>query len=215
MSEEMYGLLPSIYHRYDTVRPRRITPGMRPEDRFRGALQRFLDLPGGQLDQLYSHATAVLGFLDLERVDGRLLPLLAEWIGWSTDYSLEVSAQRNEIRHAPELYEAIGLIPVIEATVQRISGKRSRVKEFVHNVATTNRPERLNLWQRTRHRQDWGAVELVSLDASFGGRATVATLGQKPPRMFHEQGRVGVPASGPSPWARPAGGRASRSRRGR
>jgi len=171
MSGEMYSLLPSIYHRYD----------------LRGVLQRFLDLPGGQLDQLYSHASAVLRFLDLERVDGRLLPLLAEWIGWSTDYSLEIGAQRNEIRHAPALYKATGLIPVIEATVQRISGKRSRVKEFVHNVATTNRPERLNLWQRTRHGQDWGAAELLSLDASFGGRATVAIPGQEPPRMLHEQ----------------------------
>jgi phage tail-like protein len=171
MSDEMYALLPSIYRRYD----------------LRGVLRRFLDLPGGQLDQLYSHATAALRLLDLERVDGRLLPLLAEWIGWSTDYSLEISDQRNEIRHAPALYKATGLIPVIEATVQRIIRKRSRVKEFVHNVATTNRPERLNLWQRTRHGQAWGAAELLSLDASFGGRATVAVPGQEPPRMFHEQ----------------------------
>jgi hypothetical protein len=166
LADQMYELLPLIYHRYDTGPP----PGMSPEDQARGALRRYLDLPGGQLDQIYSFARAILDFADLGRVDGGLLPLLAQWIGWNTDYSLEIEAQRNEIRNATEIYKRVGLIPVIEATVKRISGKESRSKEFVHNVATTNRPGRLNLWQRTRHAGTWGQAGLLSLDASSDGR---------------------------------------------
>ena len=41
-------------------------------------LRRFLELPGAQLDQLYSFARGALGLHDLERVDGELLPLLAQ-----------------------------------------------------------------------------------------------------------------------------------------
>jgi phage tail-like protein len=170
----MYALLPLIYHRYDTALPRTPPPGMSPEDQERGALRRFLELPGQQLDQLDSLARAMLDFLDLNRVDGRLLPLLAQWIGWNTDYSLEIEAQRNEIRHAPQIYQSIGLIPVVEATVKRISGQDSRSKEFVHNVATTNRPELLNLWWRRRTGGVWNTPELLSVDAAFDGRPAVA-----------------------------------------
>ena len=174
MADQMYALLPLIYHRYDTVLPRTPPPEMSAEDLVRGALRRFLELPGAQLDQLDSFARAMLYFLDLNRVDGRLLPLLAQWIGWSTDYSLEIEAQRNEIRYAPQIYRTIGLMPVVEATVKRISGLESRTKEFVHNVAATNRPERLNLWWRRRTGTTWGPAELLSLDAAYDGRPAVA-----------------------------------------
>jgi hypothetical protein len=171
LADEMYALLPLIYHRYDTVLPRSPASGMSDEDQARGALRRFLELPGGQLDQVYSYARALLDVVDLGRVDGNLLPLLAQWIGWSTDYSLEIETQRNEIRNAPQIYKTIGVIPVIEATVKRISGEESRTKEFVHNVAATNWPERLNLWQRVRTGGTWDQAQLLSLDASFDGRA--------------------------------------------
>jgi phage tail-like protein len=177
MAEQMYDLLPAIYRRYDAAH------GDAP-------LRRFLDLPAGQLDQLYSHASAMLHVLDLARVDGALLPLLAQWIGWNSDRRLEVGAQRNELRHAPAVYRTIGLIPVIEATVERVGGRPSRIKEFVHNVAATNRPARLNLWSLTRSGSTWEKAELLSLDGAFGGRPTVAGR-----RLFYEKeqgGRSGI-----------------------
>ena len=124
--------------------------GLAPADRDKGQLRRFLDLPGAQLDQIYSLARAALDLHDLDRAPGNLLPLLAQWIGWRTDHSLEVGEQRNEIRFAPQIYQTIGLIPTVEATVKRITGWESRTKEFVHNVARTNQPERLNLWSMVR-----------------------------------------------------------------
>ncbi len=155
----MYELLPAIYHRYD---------------RDSEALKSFLELPGGQLDQLYSFAKATGDLQNSEKVSGNLLPLLAQWIGWRTDYKLELSAQRTEIRHAPTIYESIGLIPLVEATIKRNSGWESRTKEFIHNIFATNRPAHLNLWSMTRDDTDtWSeSAELVSMDYAYEGRPT-------------------------------------------
>jgi phage tail-like protein len=155
LAEEMYALLPAIFRRYDE----------------RDQLRRFLELPGSQLDQLYSYATALLGALDVGRVDGTFLELLADWIGWRTDHSIELASQRSEVRNAPALYHAVGLVPAIGATVQRIARQPSRVKEFVHNVALTNNPSRFTLWELRRTGATWDPEPAqVSVDAAFGGR---------------------------------------------
>jgi len=168
---QMYALLPAIYRRYDEARLPALGSGLAPEDQDKGQLRRFLDLPGYQLDQLYSFARAALALCDLDRVDGGLLPLLAQWIGWQTDYGLPVSSQRNEIRSAPHIYQTIGLIPTLEATITRITGWQSRTKEFVHNVARTNRPERLNLWWMLRDSGGtWGTPALASVNFVYEGR---------------------------------------------
>lgn len=188
---QMHELLPAIYQRYDTVFPREIPAGMREEDKRRGQLRRFLDLPGTQLDQLYSFARAMLNLYHLDRADGRLLPLLAQWIGWKTDNRLEIEAQRNEIRNALAIYETIGLIPTVEATVKRISGWESKTKEFVHNVFLTNRPERLNIWVRQR---DIGGVwsvptQPLSLNFAYEGRPAVARDGDETVWLFYHTQR--------------------------
>ena len=109
--------------------------------------------------------------LDLDRVDGRLLPLVAQWVGWRTDHAAPVRVQRNEVRHAPDLYRAIGALPAAVATVNRVTGGAARVKEYVHNVVRTNQPPRLNLWSVTRDPAgSWGEPALLSMDAAFAGR---------------------------------------------
>ncbi len=159
----MYDLLPAVYRRYDADR---------------GQLRRFLDLPGSQFDQLYSLARAALHLLDVDQVDGALLPLLAEWIGWRTDPGLSVDRQRTEIRHAPRLYQTIGPIPALDATVTRVTGWPSRTKEFVHAVARTNQPERLNLWSISRDGAGaWTTAVLTSVNDSYEGRPAVVRLG--------------------------------------
>jgi BNR repeat-like domain len=169
---QMADLLPTLYHRYDTV----VTNDARvaPADRDKGQLRRFLDLPGSQLDLLYSFARAMLDLHNLEKVDSRLLFLLAQWIGWQIDYRLETDAQRNNIRNAPHLYKWIGLIPTVEATVKRLVGWESRTKEFVHNVFRSNQPERLNLWARTQNAAGaWPTpTRSLSLDFAYEGRPT-------------------------------------------
>ena len=169
MAEQMYDLLPRIYHRYDTV----LSHKVQDDDKQKGELRRLLDIPGSQLDQLHSFAKAALDLLDVEKVDGRLLPLLAEWIGWQTDYRNEIGLQRNEIGNAPFIYQTTGLIPNAEAAVKRISGWECRAKEFVHNVFLTNNPEKLNLWLMEKSGTgNWSqSIAPLSLDYAFEGRA--------------------------------------------
>lgn len=152
----MYGLLPAIYRRYDEENQQ---------------LRRFLDLPGAELDRLYSLAQAALRLTDPDLVDGRLLQLLAGWIGWRTDFGLPIDKQRNEIRFAPRLYQTIGGVPTLDATVTRVTDWPNRTKEFVHNVARSNRPERLNLWSSIRDGAgNWPAATLASVNFSYDGR---------------------------------------------
>lgn len=152
----MYRLLPAVYHRFD---------------RDLGQLRRFLDLPGGQLDQLYSAARSLPGLSDVQQTDGRLLPLLATWIGWRTDHRLGFGRQRTEIRDAPAIYHTIENVATVEATVRRIANWGSRTKEFVDNVFVSNRPERRNLWLGTREGGAWTfAAEPLSIDPAYDGR---------------------------------------------
>jgi len=172
---QMYELLPALYHRYDTVLP----PADEPQW---GQLRRFLDIPGSQLDWIYSLATSLLDLLQLDKVDGRLLPLLADWIGWQTNYRQQrgVDNQRNEIRQAPYLYQTIGTLPTVTTTLNRLLGWENRfwdnrLKELFNNVVLSNRPEQLNFWALTRLANTWSALSKpLSLDFAYEGRAVVA-----------------------------------------
>lgn len=206
---QMYALLPAVYHRYDEAAGPTSDSAVAAADRGKGQLRRFLDLPGSQFDQIYSLARAALNFVDVDRVEGVLLPLLAQWIGWHTDYSLEVAAQRNEVRFAPEIYQTIGLIPTVEATVKRITNWESKTKEFVHNVARTNQPERLNLWSMLRPPAgNFGASTLASVNFVYEGRPTAVREIDGSISFFYQTHRAHgwdiwtkqFVASQPQPW---------------
>ncbi|AQA23937.1 hypothetical protein BTZ20_0514 [Rhodococcus sp. MTM3W5.2] len=156
---QMYDLLPALYRRYDTL----------------GALRRLLDLPGGQLDQVRSLAQALLHQHDVDQVDGALLPLLAQWINWPLDVSVDLAAQRDELRAAPAVYRVVGLVPTLEATVKRILGRESKTKEYAANVAHSNSPQRHNIWARHRTGVTWTMPAApLSLDFGYQGRPAAA-----------------------------------------
>jgi hypothetical protein len=175
-AERMYQLLPSIYRRYDAQQLPPPGSHVAPQDLSRGVLRRYLDLSGGQLDQVFSLARAALALHDVNTLDGALLPLLAQWIGWRTNYALPVDAQRNEIRFAPELYRTTGSVTAVDATVDRVTGWPVRTKEYVHNVARTNQPERLNMWAVSRDTTGaWGQAALASVNFVYDGRPAHVT----------------------------------------
>ncbi len=210
MAGQMYDLLPGIYKRYDASslpQPEQY-PTLSEADRQRGQLRRFLSLPGGQLDQLYSFAQAALLLHEPERVDGRLLPLLAEWIGWRTDYRQDFQVQRNEVRRAPYIQETIGTLPNVEATVKRLIQWDCRAKEFVNNIFVTNQPERLNLWvMRLNGQTAPSPAELLSLDFAYEGRPSAIVSNDKSNTLYwlfyHSPLSSGVESSTPLP---PQGG---------
>ncbi|MEV6871427.1 hypothetical protein [Amycolatopsis sp. NPDC051128] len=188
---QLYAMLPAVYRRYDAER----TPApaaVSAADRDKGQLRRFLDLPGGELDRLYSLTRAALAATDLDRVDGRLLPLLAGWIGWRTNFGLAIGAQRNEIRSAPPIYQTVGGVPNLDATVARITGWANRTKEFVHNVARTNQPERLNLFSSIRTAGTFSEPALASVNFAYDGRpAVVREADGSASFFFHTRRRQG------------------------
>ncbi|MBP2326533.1 phage tail-like protein [Kibdelosporangium banguiense] len=173
---QMYDLLPALYRRYDT----------------QNTLRRLLDLPGGQLDQLRGFAQAVLDQHDIDQADGALLPLLAQWINWPLDVSVDLAAQRDELRAAPAVYRVVGLVPTLEATVKRILGRESRTKEYAANVAHSNAPPRLNIWARQRTGATWTTPEApLSLDFSHQGRPATARSSDGTSWLFYHTLRSG------------------------
>jgi hypothetical protein len=184
LAEQMYGLLPRIYHRYDIALPD--PTAVAPADRGKGQLRRFLDIPGGRLDMLLSQANTFLDLHNLESVDGKLLHLLAQWIGWKTDNKLSLAGQRQEMRNAPSLYRTIGIVPTLEATVKRIAAWESRTKEFVHNLFASGAPMRLNLWQARENGGGWETGNApVSMDSLYEGRASAADAGGDTWLFYH------------------------------
>lgn len=179
-TERLAALLPAVYHRFDIATPAasahpEVAAAVAPELQALGQLRRFLVLPGSELDRLYGDIASLLDLADVRRVDGRLLPLLAGWIGWRTDFGLDYDRQRIEIAHAPALYRTIGTVPATEAAVRRITGWPVRTKEYVDNIATTNRPERRTLWLATRDGGSWQlGDEPLSIDSSPHGRPVAA-----------------------------------------
>lgn len=171
----MYKKLPVIYHRYDTGLPssrQAAKASMSQSDRQHGQLRRFLDLTGSHLDQFHSFANAALHLHDMYRVDGNLLPLLGQWIGWNTLYNSEVAGQRNEIRYAPYLLQTQGQISAIETQVRLITGMENQTREMANNVFILNRPEELNLWVAQKDNAGtWTREnEVFSLDMAYAER---------------------------------------------
>ncbi|MDN3522553.1 hypothetical protein [Halomonas ramblicola] len=181
LAEQMYEALPALYRRYDIALPD--PTRVAAEDAERGQLRRLLELPGAQLDQLYSVIRALPRLYEVPQAPGSVLPLLAQWIGWQTDTRRELDSQRNELAYAPALYQRLGILPTVSATTKRVTGWESRTKEFVHNVHRSNQPERLNLWARRRDTtgeepDGWPAQgEPLSLDHAFDGRPALAREG--------------------------------------
>lgn len=174
----MQDMLPAIYHRYDK------------NTQF---LTRFSTLIGGQVDQFQSFANFSLALRKLDSTPGPILPLLAQWVAWKTDNKRDFDSQRNEINNAPDIYRRIGLLPTVEATIKRISGWESQSKEYVHNIFSSNRPPRLNLWSLSRDAGGfWTEDEtLQSLDYCYEGRPATTSDAEGIRWLFYHTQRKG------------------------
>jgi hypothetical protein len=180
---QMYELLPDIYHRFDTTETepaQNIQPDALEQT---GELRRFLELPGQQLDQFYNFAKALLELHNLDKVDGRLLPLLAHWIGWSLDQRQGYDIHRHQIKGAPYQYQKVGTRILLEQILRRYGIKNFCIKEFIHNVFISNRPPQLNLWSQPIDNSSKG--ELLSLDFAYEGRPTTVTDGDTVWLFYH------------------------------
>ena len=196
-ADELYRNLPGLYQRFDTATPPDI-PILDPADRQKGQLRRLVETFGEQFDLLRSYARGARDFHDVNRIDGALLPLLAEWIGWQNDFTLKYAKQRNEISYAPHIYRTTGIAANLRATINRLTTWDAQVKEFVHNVFLTNAPEQLIIQEKERIGAVWQPEKPVTTDVAFEGRPAATRGGDGRLWLFYHARQSGTkPATSP------------------
>ncbi|MBB6253160.1 phage tail protein [Nitrospirillum iridis] len=147
----LYLSLPEIYRRHD-VQVRPDTPGSTSVPELSpnfGQLRRFIDPFGIALDSLRGTAEGLRTLHDVDAVDGKYLPTLAQWIGWDLSVDVDIPQQRNEIKAASRLYRLVGTLPGLRALVTQYTGWSTQVAEFAQNIAQSNQPPRRNLYAIT------------------------------------------------------------------
>jgi phage tail-like protein len=169
IGQYLYDNLPGIYQSYDTARPPP-SPTLDPADLDKGQLQRFVEMFGLQFDLLRSHASGMRSFFDPDTIDGSLLPVLGGWIGWQTDFTLDLLKQRNQIRYAPHYHATAGIAANVRATINRLATWDVRIKEFAQNIFLSNVPEQFPIWQQERTGSVWQPAAPVTLDVAYEGR---------------------------------------------
>ena len=199
--EYLYNNLPGIYQSYDTVLPPP-NPAVDPADLSKGQLRRFLDMFGLEFDLLRSYASGMKGFFDPSQIDGTLLPLMASWIGWQTDYTLPLPKQRNQVGYAPHYYATTGIAANLRATINRVSTWDALIKEFTHNIFIANIPEQLTLWEQERQGTDWQPEQWVTLDLAYEGRPAAWQTSDGRLWLFY-QARQSAPALPSAPGSPP------------
>jgi phage tail-like protein len=179
---QLYGMLPAIHRTLDEP-----VPGQHD-----GELRRFMSLFGAGLDHIRTSAEALRDRHVAAKVPAKLLPALGRTIGWEVDRTIDTIRQRRDIELAPELYATVGTLPNVVALVNRITGWACETKEFVHNVARTNVPELIrlwDLWQQVETAGVWGPASRETGDPDgpdvFDGRPTGLVVGASAWRYWH------------------------------
>jgi phage tail-like protein len=151
LNRTLYQMLPEIYRRQDvTAPPAGSTSDSVPElSPSGGQLRRFIDLFGIALDSLRGTAEGLRTLHDLDRVDAKFLPLIAQWIGWDLTLDEEVPVKRNELKSASRFYRLVGTLPGLRALVSQYTGWFTQIAEFAQNIARANRPPQRNLFAIT------------------------------------------------------------------
>jgi phage tail-like protein len=158
----LFNDLPQVHQQFDTTLPPR---GMvAQEDAEKGQLQRFLEVFDAHADMLRGHIESLQDLHDIERVDSRLLPHLAHYIGWKLSANLNEVAQRDELRSALELYRRVGTQPNLVTMIRRLTGwEVFQIHEFGRHVLTTYDPNR---WETVIDQA--GNSHRYYLDETFG-----------------------------------------------
>ena len=186
----MYRNLPTLYQRFDLQKPPN-APELDPADKDKGQLLRLMELVGPQFDLLRSFAKATGDFSDVNRIDGKLLPLLASWIDWESGFNLSLVKRRNELNYAPHFYRTTGIAANLRATLSRVTPWPAKIKEFVHNVFLSNRPEQLTIWEIDQLGVPGHNPQLVTLDFAYEGKpVAVEAADARQWLFFHAQRSV-------------------------
>ncbi|MES3153139.1 phage tail protein [Sphingomonas faeni] len=187
LNRTLYDMLPATHRQRDvTVRGPTIESATIPEASvgqagraaMAGQLRRFLDPFGAALDAMRSSAEGLWSLRDIDAVDARHLPLLAEWLGWRLGDADAVPLARNELKAAPRLYRSLGSITSYRAIVQRYTGWTTRVAEFAQFIARANDPPRPPLFAAVERAGGWRSpLDIADILGFAAGNDDAAGLG--------------------------------------
>lgn len=181
---QLYNALPDIYRLLDRT-------GGRNEP-----VRRLLEIFARPLDELRSSIASMRDLHDVNRVDGALLPLLAQWIGQPPDTTLGLERQRNIVRYAPQYFRTAGVPANLRAAINRYVTWDVRLREMVHSVALTNHPEWLTLWEMRSGSTGWLPPKNVNLDVAYEGRAAALSTTDGRDWLIYHARRPGPTATG-------------------
>jgi phage tail-like protein len=187
LNRAMYDQLPAVHRRFDVQPHPGIVGSTSIPEAFNGnagQLRRLLDIYGAVMDSARSTAEGLRTLHDIDRVDGRRLPLLAQWLGWRLGDVDALPLARNELKATPRLYEAVGTVAAVRALVTRYTGWTTRVAEFVQHLARANDapqpPLRVMVETGAAWRAPLDAAAVLGFgpgnDEAFGVGALPATL---------------------------------------
>lgn len=211
LNRTLYEMLPAVHRQFD-VALRPATPGSDsiPEMAGRsGQMRRLLDVYGAVLDAARSSAEGLRTLHDIDRVDGRRLPLLAQWLGWRLGDADALPLARNELKATPRLYETVGTVTALRALVTRYTGWDTRVAEFVQHLVRSNDavqpPLRVAMQAGTGWRSPLDAAALLGFgtgnDEAFGAGALPATLtGAVEPFALFDGAELSLAVDGGPAW---------------
>ncbi|WP_046733778.1 phage tail protein [Streptomyces humi] len=173
----LYELIPEVYRRHDTVtRVPDAGTGLLPEAGTGGGqLRRLMDVWGAAVDTIRSSADNLRGLRAVSDVDSRFLPLLSQWVGWDLTADTDLARQRNEIRTAPRLYDAVGTVPGLRSLVDFYTGWSTRVAEFTQHVARTGAAPQRNVFAAALRDGAWWGADEASAVLGFTAPHDVAT----------------------------------------
>ena len=213
--DHLYRSLPEIYQMFDRAQASN-DPGGAAGAHAQGRLRRLVEMLGQPFDLVRSYTSAMRDFHNVDRVDGALLPLLAQWIALPSDATLDLDRQRNEIRYAPQYYRTTGVPANLRASINRFVNWDARIKEFVHNVLLITHPEQLTIWEMRRDGAQWTAPRSVNLDIAFEGRAApLQTADGRTWLMYHARRSAPAASAGSSTASGPGHDRLAHLRQDR
>ncbi len=131
----LFDALPLVHKQFDAATPESATVGRADVDK--GQLQRFLEVFEAHADMLHGFTDGLRDMYNPRRVDSRLLPPLAQMLGWQFKSQGNEDRQRTELRFAPEIYNTVGTVNNIAAIINLLTGWKTEVKEFARNVLTS------------------------------------------------------------------------------
>jgi phage tail-like protein len=191
LAERLYGLLPAVHQRYDTLTAAELAQlspatlaalqALPPELRGRGPLRRFFQAMGASVDLMRSLAEGLRRLHDVDITPPEYLLPLSQWVGWEADHTRPVFARRNEIKFAPHVYRTVGTAPNLRALVNRYTGWFAQVAEFAQHITRSNTLPQFNVFAIVEDATGWRGTDDAASALGFGvGNNSSAGVGNVP-----------------------------------